>query len=66
YDKSINLGFDAYLVHDYIIRWISLNISNPDLNTPSCLVIHSSNQWAVNHIMDNRVEILEIIFERAK
>ncbi|MDN9002551.1 NAD(P)/FAD-dependent oxidoreductase [Francisella tularensis] len=66
YDKSINLGFDAALVHDDIISWISLNSSKPERNTPSCLVIHSSNQWADNHINDNREEILEIIFERAK
>ncbi|MDE4980357.1 amine oxidase, partial [Francisella tularensis subsp. holarctica] len=66
YDKSINLGFDAALVNDDIISWISLNSSKPERNTTSCLVIHSSNQWADNHINDNRDEILEIIFERAK
>ncbi|AEE26985.1 NAD(P)/FAD-dependent oxidoreductase [Francisella hispaniensis] len=66
YDKSINLGFDAALVHDDIISWVSLNSSKPERNTPSCLLIHSSNQWADNHINNNREEILEIIFERAK
>lgn len=66
YDKSINLGFDAALVHDDIISWISLNSSKPEHNTPSCLVIHSSNQWADNHINDNREEILEIILKELK
>ncbi|MEY8715887.1 NAD(P)/FAD-dependent oxidoreductase [Francisella philomiragia] len=66
YDKEINLNFDAALVHDEIIIWISLNSSKPDRNTPNCLVIHSANKWANQYIDYDREQILETIFDRAK
>ncbi|QIW10867.1 FAD-dependent oxidoreductase [Francisella sp. LA112445] len=66
YSRKINLGFDTALVHDEIVSWISLNSSKPDRNTPSCLLIHSSNQWADQHIDDQREQILDIVFDRVK
>ncbi|MEY8701785.1 NAD(P)/FAD-dependent oxidoreductase [Francisella philomiragia] len=66
YDREISLDFDAALVHDEIISWISVNSSKPERNTSSCLVIHSANKWANQYIDYDREQILETIFERAK
>lgn len=66
FDKDISLGFDTAMVHDDIISWISLNSSKPQRNTPTCLLIHSSNKWADKHIDDDREDILKKIFDKTQ
>ena len=48
--EPIELGFDAAIVNNSDISWISLNSSKPDrMGNPSVLV-HSSNKWADKNI----------------
>ena len=54
FEGSLNLDFDAALINDDTISWISVNSSKPNRNTSDCLVVHSSNEWADIHIDNDR------------
>ena len=54
FEGSLNLDFDAPLIHDDTISWICVNSSKPNRNTPDCLVAHSRNEWADIHIDKDR------------
>lgn len=47
-----SLDFDAALVRNANISWISVNSSKPQRNKAFCLLIHSTNQWADQHFAD--------------
>ncbi len=47
FEKNPNLGFDAAMIHNEIISWVSVNSSKPDRNSNNfSLVIQSTNTWA--------------------
>ena len=65
FDDSFDIPFDTAIIHDDIISWISVNSSKPNRNTPTCLLIHSTNDWANTHIDDNREVSKQQILDRA-
>ncbi len=52
FDEQVELPFDAALVRDADISWISVNSSKPGRATACCLVVHSTNAWADVHLDD--------------
>lgn len=50
FERQIELPFDAALVRDADISWVSVNSSKPGRTNGDCLVIHSTNAWADAHI----------------
>lgn len=53
FKKSLNLGFEAALVKQSNISWISVNSSKPARPKNFTLVINSSNKWADENIEKN-------------
>ncbi|MGB5412944.1 MAG: FAD-dependent oxidoreductase [Woeseiaceae bacterium] len=53
FERPLELPFDAALVRNADISWISVNSSKPGRSEPACLVVHSSNAWADNHVDDD-------------
>ncbi len=59
---DLALDFDAALVRNADISWISVNHSKPGRkNDHTCLLIHSTNHWANQHIDDNRDDVLDYL-----
>ena len=50
----LNLPYDAALIHDPMLSWISLNHTKPGRLSSPALVIHSTNDWAKSHL-DNDI-----------
>lgn len=48
-DTSIKLEFDAAVVTDTNISWISVNNSKPERGNNTTVVVHSTNTWADSH-----------------
>ncbi len=53
FDAPITLPWDAALVRDADISWVSVNSSKPGRPAASCLVVHSTNAWADAHLDDD-------------
>jgi len=65
FSNPLQLDFDAALVLNEDISWISANNSKPDRSPLSCLLIHSTNKWADMHIDDNRDEVMEYLYNHS-
>ena len=61
FEKALPLDFDAALVHGEDIRWISVNSSKPGRNDAFCLLVHSTNTWADEHIDDHRDQLMHYL-----
>lgn len=55
--EKLNLDFDAALVKNAIISWISLDSSKPDRPDGFSLLINSTNLWAEQHIENDIDEV---------
>lgn len=53
FQEKLNLEFDAALVKDSKISWISHNSSKPDRPNDFTLLINTSNSWSENHMEDD-------------
>ncbi len=53
FDEPLNLPWQAALVRDADISWISVNSSKPGRSAATSLVVHSTNAWANAHIEDD-------------
>ncbi len=53
FDEAVDLPWQAALVHDADISWISVNNSKPGRAASSSLVVHSTNAWADAHADDD-------------
>ncbi|MEE3003175.1 MAG: FAD-dependent oxidoreductase [Pseudomonadota bacterium] len=58
FKHDLNLGFDAALVKNADISWISVNSSKPGRKGGYSLLIHSTNKWATTHIDDDRDNVI--------
>jgi renalase len=56
-DEPPELAWDAALVRDADISWISVNSSKPGRAAPFCLVVHSTNAWADAHVDDDTAAV---------
>jgi predicted NAD/FAD-dependent oxidoreductase len=59
FSKPFDLQWQAALVRNADISWISVNSSKPARGNPFTLVIHSTNAWADAHIEDDINVVLE-------
>ncbi len=53
FDKPLDLGWQAALVRDADISWISVNSSKPGRTGLTALVVHSTNAWADAHLEED-------------
>lgn len=59
FEKPLALSFDAALVCGEDISWIAVNSSKPARNNAFCLVVHSTNNWADEHIDADHFRVME-------
>ncbi|NND35785.1 MAG: FAD-dependent oxidoreductase [Gammaproteobacteria bacterium] len=52
FDAAPDPDWQAALVHDADIGWISVNSSKPGRSSACSIVVHSTNAWAEQHIDD--------------
>lgn len=64
FDKSLPVNFDAALVHGVDISWISVNNSKPQRGQPFTLLVHSTNQWANEHLEDDPQMVMQHLIEQ--
>ena len=57
FHEPLELEFDAALIKNNDISWISLNSSKPGRDSAPAILIHSSNDWADAHITKDLKEI---------
>ncbi len=65
FDTPLSLPFDAALVHDADISWISVNSSKPNRGDAFTLLVHSTNKWADVHLDDDRHMVIEALCDEA-
>lgn len=59
FERGLKLDFDAAIVRDEDVSWISVNSSKPGRNNAFSLLIHSSNDWSDENIDNNPDEVME-------
>lgn len=59
FESDPGLAFDAALVRDADISWISVNSSKPGRGPATCIVVHSTNAWADAHIDDDADSVVQ-------
>jgi renalase len=57
FDEPQDLPWNAALIRDADISWISVNSSKPGRAEPFCLVVHSTNTWAEANV-DEDIEVI--------
>jgi predicted NAD/FAD-dependent oxidoreductase len=55
--EDIDLGFNAALVRDHDISWISKNSSKPKRTGAPSIIVHATNNWADVHLNDDLAQI---------
>ena len=50
FDEPPSPGFDAALVREADISWISVNSSKPGRKAPATMLVHATNRWADAHM----------------
>lgn len=61
YRQAPELDFDAALVRNSAISWISVNSSKPGRPADFCLLVHSSNAWAAENLELEDASVIEIL-----
>ncbi len=63
--EAIKLPWNAALVRNADISWISVNSSKPGRDGPFTMVVHSTNAWADAHMEDDVDFVLEHMLDEA-
>ncbi len=58
FKKPIPLLWDAALIRNADISWISINSSKPDRGNSFSMLINSTNAWAENHLSDDSQSVI--------
>ncbi|MEM1261615.1 MAG: FAD-dependent oxidoreductase [Pseudomonadota bacterium] len=58
FDDTQALGWDAALVRDADISWVSVNSSKPGRSAATCWLVHSTNRWAAAHLDDDESAVI--------
>ena len=61
FDRELDLSFDAALVKNAAISWISVDSSKPGRPCGMSMVVHSANQWAAENMEKNRDWIMDVL-----
>lgn len=64
YEIPLNLEFDAALVRDKDISWISINSTKPQRSNDFTMLVHSTNKWAEEHIDDDKEEVIKYLIDQ--
>lgn len=59
YQGLVELPWDAAVIKGSKISWIANNSVKPGRNKPGCLMVHSTNAWAEQHLEDSMAWIQE-------
>ena len=65
FEKDINLDFDAAMIHNELISWLSVNSSKPDRSKDLSLVIQSTNRWADKNLKLDRDFVIKKMISEA-
>lgn len=65
FEEPLDVQWQAALVHNADIRWMSVNSSKPGRKKPFTLLLHSTNAWADAHIDDSPDRVLQHMFDEA-
>ena len=65
FSAPLQLPWQAAMVRDADISWISVNSSKPGRKPPFTLVVHATNAWADAHMEDGIDEVLEHLLGEA-
>jgi renalase len=65
FERPLDLPWDAALVRNADISWVSVNSSKPGREGGYSLVIHSTNAWADAHLETDLEEVREHLLEAA-
>ncbi len=63
YSRPLSLPWDAALVRNADISWVSVNSSKPARGDAFTLLVHSTNRWADAHIDDDEASVVEHMME---
>lgn len=63
--RPLDLPWQAALVRDADISWISVNSSKPGRSSPFTLLVHSTNDWANAHLEDPTESVCEHMLDEA-
>lgn len=63
FDTPLDLPWQAALVRDADISWISVNSSKPGRNAPCTLVVHSTNAWAAAYLEQDAAKSQQHLME---
>lgn len=61
-DKPLTTTWQAAVVKDSCIGWIAIDSSKPDRGAGCSLVIHSTPEWAEQHLEDDQLDIQQQLF----
>ncbi len=66
FEKDLNLGFDAAMIHNEIISWASVNSSKPGRRKNDfSLVIQSTNRWADKKLNLDKNSVISTMISEA-
>lgn len=63
--EPIDLPWQAAMVRNADVSWISVNSSKPGRKSPFALVVHSTNRWAEAHLDDDFDVVLRHMLDEA-
>ncbi len=63
---ELAFDFDAALVRQRDISWISVNSSKPGRSYGTTLLVHSTNRWADEHIDDDHRVVMEHLIDQTR
>jgi predicted NAD/FAD-dependent oxidoreductase len=63
FEEPLELPWQAALVRDARISWISVNSSKPGRKRPDTLVVHATNAWAEEHIDDDLDDVRDAMLD---
>ena len=64
FEKDLDLGFEAAMIHNELISWLSVNSSKPDRPKDLSIVIQSTNRWADKNLkLDKDFVVKKMISE---
>jgi renalase len=61
FKKPISLLWDAALIREADISWVSINSSKPDRGKAFTMLIHSTNAWAEKHLSDDSQSVISYL-----
>ena len=66
FEEPLDLPWDAALVRDADISWVSVNSSKPGRPASFSLVVHSTNAWADAHVDDDTELVRHYLAEQCR